>query len=97
MSTLPAKKKCPSSNALSKVVVTSSTVTEAVTSRQAAVSSDATVRTPVVASMVVLSLLFTGGIVGVREGTLLCACCTGLVVKLCNKLFKAKVVAFLEK
>lgn len=50
-----------------------------------------------VALSVVLSLLFTGGIVGVREGTLLCACCTGLVVKLCNKLFKAKVVAFLEK
>lgn len=50
-----------------------------------------------VALSVVLSLLFCGKIIGVREGTLLCACCTGLVVKLCNKLFKAKVEAFLKK
>ena len=50
-----------------------------------------------VAISVVLSLIFCGKVIGVREGTLLCACCTGLVVKLCNKLFKEKVTAFLVK
>ena len=50
-----------------------------------------------VALSVVLSLLFTGKIIGVREGTLLCACCTGLAVKLCSKLFRGKVEAFLKK
>lgn len=50
-----------------------------------------------VAISAVLSLLFTGKVLGVREGTLLCACCTGLFVKLFNKLFKDKVIAFLRK
>ena len=45
----------------------------------------------------VLSLIFAGKIVGIREGTLLCACCTGLFVKLFNRLFKDKVTAFLKK
>ncbi len=47
---------------------------------------------------VLLSLLLCDWkIVGVREGTLLCACCVGTAVKLSNRLFKEKVVAFLEK
>lgn len=46
---------------------------------------------------VVLSLIFCGKIAGVREGTLISACCAGLVVKLCNKLFKEKVTVFLQK
>lgn len=50
-----------------------------------------------VAFGVVLSLIFAGRIVGIREGTLLCACCTGLFVKLFNRLFKDKVIAFLKK
>lgn len=50
-----------------------------------------------VALSVILSLIFCGKVLGVREGTLLCACCTGLMVKLSNKLFKAKVTAFLKR
>ena len=47
---------------------------------------------------VLLSLILCDfRIVGVREGTLLCACCVGTAVKLSNRLFKEKVVAFLKK
>lgn len=34
----------------------------------------------------IISLIALGGLVGVREGTVLVACCTGLIVKLINKL-----------
>ena len=50
-----------------------------------------------VAAAVVLSLIFSGKIAGIREGTLLCACLVGLAVKLSNRLFKDKVTAFLKK
>ena len=47
---------------------------------------------------VLLSLILCNfRIVGVREGTLLCACCVGTAVKLSNRLFKEKVIAFLKK
>lgn len=47
---------------------------------------------------VVLSLVLCGGkILGVREGTLLCACFVGTAVKISNKLFRAKVEAFLKR
>ena len=47
---------------------------------------------------VVLSLILCGGkILGVREGTLLCACFVGTAVKISNKLFREKVEAFLKK
>ena len=50
-----------------------------------------------VAVAVVLSFIFSGKIVGIREGTLLCACCVGFAVKLFNKLTKEKLTAFLKK
>ena len=45
----------------------------------------------------VISLIFFRGLVGVREGTVLCALLTGFAMRQCQKLFQKPVLRFVER
>lgn len=51
----------------------------------------------VVLSVVLSVLFFSGAVKGAREGTIIAAVCTGLVVKLCTALFAAPIERILKK